>query len=87
VIETPSGYVIIDHKTFPGGESELLDKARSFAGQLVAYRTALEKATGIPVLNTWIHFPISGYLVNVTVNASSETFLEQCIAASEMTNS
>src|SRR5688572_2541313 len=45
VLETPAGYVIIDHKTFPGGESALLEKAKSFAGQLTAYRTALEKAT------------------------------------------
>src|SRR6185503_12931549 len=48
VIETSTGYVIIDHKTFPGGESALLEKAKSFAGQLIAYRTALEKATRIP---------------------------------------
>ena len=81
VLETPGGYILIDHKTFPGGESELIDKARSFAAQLVAYRTALEKAMRSPVLNTWIHFPISGYLVNVVVNTSSETFLERCIAA------
>ena len=81
VLETPDGYVLIDHKTFPGGERESLDKARSFAAQLVAYRTALEKATGIPVLNTWIHFPISGYLVNVAIDASPETFLERCISA------
>ena len=87
VLETPNGYVVIDYKTFPGRESELIEKARSFAAQLVAYRMALEKATGIPVLNTWIHFPISGYLVNVAVNASPETFLERCISASGMRNS
>ena len=81
VLETPNGYVVIDYKTFPGGESELIEKATSFAAQLMAYRMALEKATGSPVLNTWIHFPISGYLVNVAVNTSSETFLERCIAA------
>jgi ATP-dependent helicase/nuclease subunit A len=83
VLETPNGYVIIDHKTFPGGESALIEKARSFAAQLVAYRTALEKATATPVLSTWIHFPISGYLVRVAVNGSSEAFLERCISASE----
>jgi ATP-dependent exoDNAse (exonuclease V) beta subunit len=83
VLETPAGHVIIDHKTFPGGESALLEKAKSFAGQLMAYRTALEKATTIPVSSTWIHFPISGYLVNVAVNAAPETFLRQCISPTE----
>ena len=84
VLETPNGYVIIDHKTFPGGESALIEKAKSFAGQLMAYRTALEKATKIPVLSTWIHFPISGYLVNVGINAAPETFLQRCISTMGM---
>ena len=74
MLETPHGYVVIDHKTFPGGESALIEKAKSFAAQLVAYRIALEKATGIPVLSTWIHFPISGYLVNVAINALPRNF-------------
>ena len=80
VVETPTGYVIIDHKTFPGGESALIEKAKSFAGQLIAYRTALEKATTIPVLSTWIHFPVSGYLVNVGISVAPETFLQRCIS-------
>jgi ATP-dependent exoDNAse (exonuclease V) beta subunit len=80
VLETPAGHVIIDHKTFPGGESALLEKAKSFAGQLTAYRTALEKATKIQVASTWIHFPISGYLVDVRINATPDTFLQQCIS-------
>jgi hypothetical protein len=35
----------------------------------------------IPALSTWIHFPISGYLVNVGVNAAREIFLQRCISA------
>ena len=80
VLETPAGYVIIDHKTFPGGEIALLKKAKSFAGQLTAYRKALEKATTKPVVSTWINFPISGYLVNIGVNAAPDTFLQRCIS-------
>ncbi len=79
ILETNDGYVLIDHKTFPGGEKELLEKAKEFAGQLVAYSLAIGKATGRPVVGTWIHFPVSGYIVQVTVNASPESFLEQCI--------
>lgn len=82
VLETPDGYVIVDHKTFPGGQGALLEKAKSFAAQLIAYQTALEQATKIPVLSTWIYFPISGYLVDVRINARPETFLQRCISCS-----
>lgn len=78
--------MLIDHKTFPGGMDELTEKAKSFAAQMAAYRAAIETATGTPVLDTWIHFPISGYLVNVAVNASAEIFLERCIPANGMRN-
>jgi len=83
VLETPDGYVIIDHKTFPGGESALREKAKSFAAQLMAYRMALKKATNISLLSTWIHFPISGYLVDVTIDATPEAFLQQCISSAQ----
>jgi ATP-dependent helicase/nuclease subunit A len=79
VLETSDGNVLIDHKTFPGGIDELTKRAKSFAAQMVAYRAAIETATGAPVIGTLIHFPISGYLVNVAVNGSAEMFLEQCI--------
>ncbi len=87
VLETSDGHVLIDHKTFPGGMNELTEKAKSFAAQMVAYRAAIETATGTRVLDTWIHFPVSGYLVNVAVNASAEIFLERCIRANGIRNS
>ena len=63
-----------------------LEKAKSFAGQMVAYRAAIETATGAPVIGTFIHFPISGYLVNVAVNGSAEMFLARCIPADGIRN-
>ncbi|MBI4529383.1 MAG: UvrD-helicase domain-containing protein [Deltaproteobacteria bacterium] len=80
LLETGDGCVVIDYKTFPGGESELVEKAKSFAGQLTAYRRGLEKAKKKPVIGTWIHYPISGYLVEVRMNGSAEEFLERCIS-------
>jgi hypothetical protein len=58
---------------------DLTEKAKSFAAQVVAYRAAIETATGAPVLDTFIHFPVSGYLVNVAVKAAGEIFLETCM--------
>jgi ATP-dependent exoDNAse (exonuclease V) beta subunit len=86
VLETTDGNVVIDHKTFPGGVDDLTEKAKSFAAQMVAYRAAIETAFGTPVLATWTHFPILGYLVNVAVNASAASFLERCISANGIRN-
>jgi ATP-dependent exoDNAse (exonuclease V) beta subunit len=79
VLETGDGNVLIDHKTFPGGWDDLTEKAKSFAAQLVAYREAIETAMGTPVLGTFIHFPVSGYLVVVGVGVSLESFLDASV--------
>lgn len=60
VLRTDAGLVLVDHKTFPGSADEARFKALSHAGQLEAYVTALAQATGAPVLERWIHLPVSG---------------------------
>ncbi|WDL97760.1 UvrD-helicase domain-containing protein [Alicyclobacillus sp. ALC3] len=64
VLETPDGYVLIDHKTFPGPESQWIDKARSYLPQLSVYSEAIARATGRPVIGAWIHMPIVGAMVS-----------------------
>jgi ATP-dependent helicase/nuclease subunit A len=66
-IATPDGYVVIDHKSFPGRSDEATDRALSFSGQLAAYAHAIGAATSRSVLATWIHFPIRGQLVEVRI--------------------
>jgi len=60
VLQTASGLVLVDHKTFPGGFEDAKARALGHAGQLEAYAEALARATGAPVLERWIHLPISG---------------------------
>ena len=50
VLETRAGYVVIDHKSFPGGRDKAVDKAASYAGQVLAYAEAIRTATGKPVV-------------------------------------
>jgi ATP-dependent helicase/nuclease subunit A len=76
VVETGKGYVIIDHKTFPGGEKELADKAKTFAAQLVAYKEALLAATGRPVIGTLIHFPVSGFVAVVAIDNPDQVLMQ-----------
>lgn len=67
-----NGYVIVDHKTFPGAEDERIQRARNHAPQLAAYRSLLESAGLTPVIDLWIHFPIVGEMVRVSVPGVNE---------------
>ncbi len=64
VLETPEGYVIIDHKTH-NSPSDAEDYVSSCAGQLRLYRKALEKATGKPVNEMIINLSTLGRLYKV----------------------
>jgi ATP-dependent exoDNAse (exonuclease V) beta subunit len=67
LVETNGGWVIIDHKAFPGPRADWSAKALEYSGQLATYRRAVERATARPVLSQWVHFPIGGGLVEVVL--------------------
>jgi ATP-dependent exoDNAse (exonuclease V) beta subunit len=64
LLETDQGWVVIDHKSFPGGKSAWETEAISYSGQLALYRAALE-SLGKQVAGTWVHFTVGGGLVEV----------------------
>ncbi len=70
VLETNAGWLVIDHKSFPGGQKDVEAKALTYSGQLACYGRALA-AAGHPVRSLWIHFPISGLLVELLVPDAS----------------
>jgi ATP-dependent exoDNAse (exonuclease V) beta subunit len=65
VLETNDGFVVIDHKSFPGNREKAIEAVSGFAGQINAYADAIAKATGKPVLDRFIHMPIMGLLFPV----------------------
>jgi ATP-dependent exoDNAse (exonuclease V) beta subunit len=65
VLESDSGLVLLDHKSFPGNREQATERAAKYAGQLAAYAGALEAATGKSVLGAYIHLPVSGLMVEV----------------------
>jgi ATP-dependent helicase/nuclease subunit A len=71
LLETAEGWVIIDHKSSPKARSEWDDTALGYSGQLATYRHALEAASEKPVLSTWIHFAITGGLIEVELPVTS----------------
>ena len=67
LIDTHAGWILVDHKTFPGKTEEWGQQALGYSGQLEVYRQAVIEATGRPVISQWIHFCISGGLVEVVI--------------------
>ncbi|ANG62602.1 hypothetical protein A8C75_08975 [Marinobacterium aestuarii] len=65
LVETPEGWLIIDHKSSPARRSEWQGIALGYSGQLALYEQAISELTFKPVLGCWIHFAITGGLVEV----------------------
>lgn len=63
LIETPDGFVIVDHKTYSGKDA--LERTRQYAPQLFAYRRAVEAASGRKVASLLLHLPICGKVVEI----------------------
>ncbi len=67
LVETGDGWILIDHKSFPGKRSEWPTEAMSYSGQLALYRDALKKLK-LPVASVWIHFAVGGGLIEVPLD-------------------
>jgi len=63
LLELPNGYVIIDHKSYPGPNPQ--EWAKKYAPQLEAYKEAVEKATGKPVIDMLIYLPVRGEILKM----------------------
>jgi ATP-dependent helicase/nuclease subunit A len=65
LLETDRGWVLIDHKSGGQNSSQWESLAADYAGQLVAYSTAIETCTGKPVTESWLLLPVSGAAIRV----------------------
>lgn len=65
LLEGPDGYVLVDHKTYPGSDPEGHVREK-YLGQMAAYRSAVLAATGKAVLRTLIHFPALGRVYEIS---------------------
>ncbi|RUL51330.1 hypothetical protein [Lysinibacillus antri] len=64
LIELSNGWIIIDHKTFPGREELWEEHAVSHLPQFQIYAHALEVTSQKPVLEAWTHMPIVGEMMH-----------------------
>jgi ATP-dependent helicase/nuclease subunit A len=66
VIDLQDGFVLIDHKSFPGDITEDA-RLRAFAGQTTLYARSLTTVLGKPCLAVWAHQPVAGRITRVEV--------------------
>jgi ATP-dependent helicase/nuclease subunit A len=65
LLETEAGFVVIDHKTFPGKFEEWEARAITYAPQLALYRYIVEAATNKPVIAQYIHMPVVAAMIKL----------------------
>jgi ATP-dependent exoDNAse (exonuclease V) beta subunit len=65
LLETDDGFVIVDHKTFPGAPDTWTEKAQEFTPQLRLYGRMVTQATRKPVRAAFIHMPVVGVVIEV----------------------
>jgi ATP-dependent helicase/nuclease subunit A len=65
LVDTPKGWVIVDHKFTDKPKDVLEIEALKYSGQLKAYKDAVETATKRPVIDCLVHFPTFGEMLSL----------------------
>lgn len=65
LVQSPKGWVLVDHKSNPGGSDRNEELAFDYGPQLAAYAEALSTATGEPVVEQWLYLPVGARALRV----------------------
>jgi len=65
LLKVNGGWILIDHKSSPGGADRWDAIAQEYAGQLAAYKEAIERTSGEKVLEKWLFLPVAGAAIRV----------------------
>jgi ATP-dependent exoDNAse (exonuclease V) beta subunit len=72
VLELPTGFVVIDHKSAPGGSDDKVKaRAASYGPQLAAYAEVITRSLGRPCLGQFIHFGVLGLIARMELTGES----------------
>jgi ATP-dependent exoDNAse (exonuclease V) beta subunit len=58
-------WILLDHKSNPGAKADWPTLANTHGGQMLAYQTAIEAASGKPVKETWLVLPVSAGAIRI----------------------
>lgn len=65
LVDTPGGWILMDHKSNPGGTARDEDLAAEHGPQLESYGHALIAATGKSVSQQWLYLPVAARAVRL----------------------
>ena len=65
LLKLNGGWILIDHKSNPGGADRWDAIAQEYAGQLAAYKDAIERVSSEKVLESWLFLPVAAGAVSV----------------------
>ncbi|SKC99093.1 ATP-dependent exoDNAse (exonuclease V) beta subunit (contains helicase and exonuclease domains) [Burkholderia sp. CF099] len=65
LIDTEDGWILLDHKSNPGGTARDEDIVNEHGAQLASYAEALVRATGRPVKEQWLYLPVGARAMRV----------------------
>lgn len=66
LVEVPDGWILLDHKSNPGGSARDEDLVAEHGSQLESYAHALLSATGKPVSQRWLYMPVAARAVRLS---------------------
>lgn len=66
LVELPGGWILVDHKSNPVGSARDDDLIALHGPQLESYGHALLSATGKPVSQRWLYFPVAARAVRLS---------------------
>ncbi|MBC3234160.1 UvrD-helicase domain-containing protein [Pseudomonas lurida] len=66
LVELPDGWILVDHKSNPVGSARYDDLIALHGPQLESYGHALLSATGKPVSQRWLYFPVAARAVRLS---------------------
>ncbi|MBK7249601.1 MAG: UvrD-helicase domain-containing protein [Gammaproteobacteria bacterium] len=67
LLETPEGWVLLDHKANPAPRERWVELTTEYGGQLSLYAGALARATGRAVAEAWLVLPVAAGAIRVSV--------------------
>ena len=67
MLQTTDGWVLIDHKSTQLAPDHWEQLASEYGAQLGAYAKAIEKASGRPVLESWLFLPVAAGAIRLAL--------------------